>query len=130
VALTRLACPTECRGDHARRAHHDRLLAVETDPDAVVELFETAVTWAELEYPEDSTIPPGRWVEFAETHRWQDPDRALRIFLLASDIALRAPRVVPAPLVRAAGDGLTTAAPAEGVCPTLAPAPRHLRLAE
>jgi hypothetical protein len=112
----RLACPAECRADHARRAHHDRLLAVETDADAVVELFETAVTWAELEYPEDSTIPPAQWVEFAERHRWRDPERALRIFLLAADAALRA----PVPLSRAAGDG---------ICPTLVPAPRHLRLA-
>jgi hypothetical protein len=124
VELTRLACPAECRGDLAHRAHHDRLLAVETDPDAVVELFETAVTWAELEYPADSTIPPARWVEFAERHRWQDPDRALRIFLLAADVALRGGRRESPPLVRAAGDGLA------GVCPTLAPAPRHLRLAD
>jgi hypothetical protein len=95
---------------------------VETDPDAVVELFETAVTWAELEYPEEATIPPARWVEFAEEHRWQDPDRALRIFLLAADVALRGTRTLREPLVRASGDG---------ICPTLAPAPhRHLRLAE
>jgi hypothetical protein len=94
---------------------------VETDPDAVVELFETAVTWAELEYPEDETIPPARWVEFAEKHRWRDPQRALRIFLLAADVAVRGTRPAPVPLVRAAGDG---------VCPTLVPAPqRHLRLA-
>lgn len=124
MELTRLACPVdsrECRGDHARRAHHDRLLAVETDPDAVVELFETAVTWAELEYPAESTVPPAGWVDFAERHRWQDPDRALRIFMLAADIALRGTAPARAPLVRAAGDG---------ICPTLAPTPRHLRLAD
>ncbi|MCF7550412.1 hypothetical protein [Pseudonocardia sp. WMMC193] len=121
MELTRLACPAECRGDRARRAHHDRLLAVETDPDAVVELFETAVTWAELEYPAESTIPPAQWVEFAEKHRWQDPDRALRIFLLAADIARRGARTPVQPHARAVGDG---------VCPTLVPAPRHLRLAE
>lgn len=116
-----LACPAECRADLAHRAHHDRLLAVERDTDAVVELFETAVTWAELEYPEDTTIPPAQWVEFAERHRWQDPDRVLRIFLLAADMAGRGARPAPAPLVRASGDG---------ICPTLAPAPvRHLRIA-
>ncbi|GAA4554024.1 hypothetical protein [Pseudonocardia xishanensis] len=116
-----LACPAECRADHPRRAHHDRLLAVERDADAVLELFETAVTWAELEYPEETTIPPARWVEFARMHRWQDPDRVLRIFLLAADMAGRSARPAPVPLVRASGDG---------ICPTLAPAPeRHLRLA-
>ncbi|MEU7812369.1 hypothetical protein [Pseudonocardia sp. NPDC049154] len=124
----RLACPAECRADHPRRAHHDRLLDVETDPDAVVDLFETAVTWGELEYPEETTIPPARWVEFAEKHRWRDPERALRIFSLAADAALRGTRTAApvAALGKAVGAGI-----GDGICPTLAPAtpPRHLRVA-
>jgi hypothetical protein len=117
----RIDCPAECRADAPRRAHHDRLLAVETDADALLDLFETAVTWAELEYDESATVPPARWVEFAEKHRWQDPDRAQRIFSLAADAALRGLRPTRNPLVRASGDG---------ICPTLAPAPpRHLRVA-
>jgi hypothetical protein len=107
----------------ARRAHHDRLLRVETDPDAMVDLFETAVTWSELEYPAESTIPPGHWTQFAATHRWRDRERVLRIFGLATDIALRAvPPVLAAPLGRAAGSG---------PCPPLDPGPRlpHLRMA-
>jgi hypothetical protein len=128
----RLACPAECRADPARRAHHDRLLDVETDPDALVELFETAVTWAELEYPEETTIPPARWVEFAERHRWQDPERALRIFSLAADAALRGARTVApvAALGRAVGMDAGIGA-GDGICPTLAPTTpsRHLRVA-
>ena len=120
----RIGCTAQCRTDTARRAHHDRLLAVESDADAVVELFETAVTWGELEYDEAETIAPARWVEFAERHRWQDPERALRILALAADAALRGVRLPARPtasLSLAAGDG---------VCPTLAPATtRHLRLA-
>ncbi|MCE0765204.1 hypothetical protein LWC35_20200 [Pseudonocardia kujensis] len=129
----RLACPAECRAGRSWGAHHDRLLDVETDPDAIVELFETAVTWAELEYPEETTIPPARWVEFAEKHRWRDPERALRIFALAADAALRGTRAAaPVALGRAVGmDTGTTAGPGEGICPTLVPAgpPRHLRVA-
>ncbi len=90
VAL--ISCHGGCRADAARRAHHDRLLAVETDPDAVLELFDQAVTWHELEYDPDETVPPALWLEFAERHRWQDPERVTRIFALATDIALRARR--------------------------------------
>ncbi|WP_433503971.1 hypothetical protein ACQP04_30520 [Pseudonocardia halophobica] len=126
----RLACPGECRADHPWRAHHDRLLDVETDPDAVVDLFETAVTWSELEYPEETTIPPARWVEFAEKHRWRDTERALRIFSLAADAALRGTRTA-APIVALGKAVGMVAGMGEGICPTLAPAtpPRHLRVA-
>jgi hypothetical protein len=123
---THLACHGGCRGDRSRRAHHDRLLAVETDPDAVLELFDLAVTWHELEYDTDEMVAPSRWTEFAERHRWQDPERAARIFGLATDIAMRAlPTVAPAaPLSMAAGSG---------ICPTLVPAagprPIHLSVA-
>lgn len=88
---TRVACHVRCSRDPARRAHHDQLL-VDTDPDALLELFDLAVTWAELEYPADRMIPPDRWLEFAERHRWRDRERSLRIFGLAADIALRAVR--------------------------------------
>lgn len=91
----RLACMGRCRPDPARRGHHDRLLLVESDPDALLELFDLAVTWSELVYPVATMIPPARWLDFAERHRWQDPDRSLRIFGLAADVALRS---APAPL--------------------------------
>ena len=120
-SLARLACHGGCRPDPARRAHHDRLLAVESDPDAMLELFDLAVTWHELEYDADEMIAPARWPEFAERHRWQDPARVERIFALATDIAMRAvPAVHPAVLGMAAGSG---------ICPTLAPARTHLRVA-
>ncbi len=117
--LTRLACHGGCRSDPARRAHHDRLLAVEADPDAVLELFDLAVTWHELEYDADEMIAPARWPEFAQRHRWQDPARVERVFALATDIAMRA--LPAAPLSIASGSG---------ICPILAPARSrpHLRV--
>jgi hypothetical protein len=86
----RLACHDQCRPDPERQAHHDRLLQVESDPDAMVDLFETAVTWAELEYSPKTTIPPHEWLDFAGRHRWHDADRIQWIFGLATDMALRA----------------------------------------
>jgi hypothetical protein len=94
--LTRLACHGDCRSDPERQAHHNQLLRVETDPDALVDLFATAVTWAELEYAAETTIPPHEWLDFAARHRWQDPERVQRIFSLATDIALRAAPASPA----------------------------------
>lgn len=123
---THLACHGGCRGDRSRRTHHDRLLAVETDQDAVLDLFDLAVTWYELEYDDETMVAPARWAEFAERHRWQDPERVARIFGLATDIAMRAlpPVVSPAPLSMASGSG---------ICPTLVPAvaprPTHLTVA-
>ncbi|MBN9097308.1 MAG: hypothetical protein J0I49_04225 [Pseudonocardia sp.] len=109
--ITRIACHAGCRTDAARRTHHDRLLAVETDPDAVLELFDLAVTWHELEYDDEVLVAPARWPEFAERHRWRAPDRVERLFGLAVDIALRAqPAPAAAPLSMAAGSG---------ICPTL-----------
>lgn len=84
-----LACHGRCRPDPQRRAHHDRLLAVETDPDALLDLLELAVTWRELDWSDAGVVPPEEWLDFAERHRWQDPGRALRIFGLARDVALR-----------------------------------------
>jgi hypothetical protein len=124
--LSRLACHGHCRPDPARQAHHNELLRVETDPDALVDLFATAVTWAELEYSPQTTIPPHEWLDFAERHRWQDPERMERIFSLATDIAMKAAAPRPAPpaaLGMAAGSG---------ICPALDPVDpprRRLRLA-
>ncbi|MCW0212514.1 MAG: hypothetical protein OJJ54_04075 [Pseudonocardia sp.] len=131
TALVNVACPAECRRDLARAAHHDRLLRIDADPDAIAELFEIAVTWAELEYPVEEMIAPAAWTDFAERHRWQHPDRALRLLALASDVALRGGR--PAVAVR---DETLSMASGDGICPTLvgtsrqaAAATPHLRLA-
>jgi hypothetical protein len=80
------------------RAHHDRLLAVDTDPAAVLELIELAVTWYELDYSGAAMVGPADWETFAQRHRWSFPERAEQAFLLATDIVRRgAPRTsVPA----------------------------------
>jgi hypothetical protein len=122
--LARLACHGQCRPDPARQAHHDRLLRVECDLDAMVDLFETAATWAELEYSTEETIAPHEWLEFVQRHRWHDPERMLWIFGLATDIALRA---VPAPAPPVLG-----LAAGSGICPVLDPVEpprRRLRVA-
>jgi hypothetical protein len=94
-------CPPALR----RSAHHDRLLAVESDPEAVLDLFELAVTWGELDYTGAEVLPPEAWLDFAVDHPWRCPDRVLRTFALASDVALRGPRpggcaLSPADLLR------------------------------
>jgi hypothetical protein len=67
-------------------------MTIEDDADVLLELMELAVTWAELEYTDTPTIPPDRWMTFAECHRWADPDRVERIFSVATDIAMTATR--------------------------------------
>jgi hypothetical protein len=84
------SCRAGCRVDPSLRRHHDRLLAVESDVDELLELIELAVTWGELNYCGVSVVPPGQWLEFAACHKWRDPERAARIFSVATDIALRA----------------------------------------
>lgn len=84
--LTHLACRGRCHADPGRRTHHDQLLCVETDHEAMLEFFELAVTWNELQYPPDM-IPPEQWLDFAQRHRWRDPAHVLRVFSLATDIA-------------------------------------------
>jgi hypothetical protein len=42
-------------------------------------------------------VPPEAWIDFAAGHRWHDPERVLRLFSLASDVALRGPHRLPAP---------------------------------
>lgn len=81
------ACP--CRPLRHVRAHHDRLLRVEVDPDEVLELLELAVTWHELDWSGEGVVAPEHWVEFAATHAWVQPDRVERLFGLAADVALR-----------------------------------------
>lgn len=79
-----------CRcADRRWRAHHDRLLRVETDLDELLELLELAVTWTELDYSDAAVVPPERWTDFAMAHPWRDADRMERLFGLAADIALR-----------------------------------------
>ncbi|MEJ2885238.1 hypothetical protein [Actinomycetospora aeridis] len=91
LGAVRCGCPATLRGS----AHHDRLLAVESDPDAVLDLLEIAVTWGELDYSGAEVVPPESWLDFASDHVWRCPDRALRLFALAADVALRG---APAPL--------------------------------
>jgi hypothetical protein len=80
-----------CRPERRLRVHHDRLLRIEDDPDELVDLLELAVTWGELDWSESDVVPPEAWIDFAAGHRWRDPVRVLRLFSLASDIALRGP---------------------------------------
>lgn len=67
-------------------------MAIEDDPDVLLELMELAVTWPELEYSEMPIIPPDRWMIFVESHPWADPDRVERIFGVATDIVMAATR--------------------------------------
>ena len=93
----------ECSYARGRREHHDRLLIVEQDVNEVMELLELAVTWTELDYSESLVIPPEQWLTFAAAHTWGNPDRVLRLFSVATDIALsRAPRPSPSRALRSA----------------------------
>lgn len=87
--VTTLPCRAGCRVDPALRRHHDRLLTVEFDVDGLLELIALAVTWGELDYSGAGVVPP-EWLEFAACHQWRDPERAARIFSVATDIARRA----------------------------------------
>lgn len=88
LVTCRDACPAG-----PRRAHHDRLLTVDTDTDALLELMELAVTWHELDHPRERLVPPVEWSTFAERHHWVCPERAEQAFLLAVDVVDRgAPR--------------------------------------
>ena len=87
-------CRPTCAFDGATKRHHARLMAIEHDQDASLELMELAVTWSELEYSETRTIPPDSWMAFVESHRWEDPERVERIFSIATDIAMTAKRAL------------------------------------
>jgi hypothetical protein len=86
----RLACLRgQCTAAIRQRAHHDRLLTVDTDTDVLLELLEIAVTWRELDYSEAPVIGPRGWLTFADDHAWRYPERASRAFSLALDIVGR-----------------------------------------
>jgi hypothetical protein len=87
--VTALRCRAGCAVEIASRHHHDRLLTVDSDVGELLELVELAVTWGELDYSGTGVVPPWKWLEFAACHEWRDPDRAARIFSVATDIALR-----------------------------------------
>jgi hypothetical protein len=80
-----------CRPSRRRSAHHAALLTIEAAPDAVLDLFELAVTWGELDYGDADVLPPESWIDFAAEHRWCRPSRVARLFALATDVALRGP---------------------------------------
>ena len=84
--VTSIRCGGRCGFDGALAAHHDRLLEVGTDPAAVLDLVELAVTWSELDYTDAEVIPPAQWLEFCSRHAWPDPERAMRAFELATDV--------------------------------------------
>ena len=81
VRPTRSACGCEYR--QAAPDHHDRLLRLESNAfDPMVELIEIAATWHELEYGEcEPVLGPDRWIEFAATHSWRQPERIMDLML-------------------------------------------------
>lgn len=95
-------CCADCpHADCPTRAHHDRLLTVDTDAGELLALLELAVTWHELDYSGGRVVGPEAWPAFATRHRWRDPQRAERAFSLALDIVGRArPAAQPAEVLR------------------------------
>jgi hypothetical protein len=87
--MTAAHARTSCCRDRAAAAHHDQLLTVDVDSEALLALLEMAVTWHELDYSECDVIGPLAWATFAENHRFTHPERAERAFSLALDIVGR-----------------------------------------
>jgi hypothetical protein len=85
-------CRGRCGFGGLTEWHHHRLLTVLSDPDVLLDLFELAVTWAELDYSSRTVIPPHQWMSFHDSHQWSDPRRAERIFSIATDVATTATR--------------------------------------
>jgi hypothetical protein len=85
-------CRAACAFGGVMVEHHDRLRAIEEDPDALVELMELAVTLPELDYSEVPIIPPGLWMAFVDSHVWVSPHRVERTFSVATDIVRTAER--------------------------------------
>lgn len=85
--VTNVRCLGSCGFDGPLAAHHDRLLEVDRDPGALLDLIELAVTWGELDYSTVDVIGPAHWLEFGARHVWRDPRAAMRAFELADDIA-------------------------------------------
>lgn len=100
---TRLSCRGGACGASTYREHHDRLLTVDTDPDALLGLIELAVTWHELDYSTEPVVGPRQWPTFVDRHHWMLPERAAWAFELAVDIVGR--RAVGAPPAESRGDG-------------------------
>lgn len=83
------SCLPQCPYRGSWRWHHDRLLRVTWDHAELLDLLELAMTWHELDYAAYSLIEPSKWEDFLAVHRWQDHERAARVFHLAHDIAMR-----------------------------------------
>jgi hypothetical protein len=96
--VRRSECQGTCGFARAAQWHHVRLMAVENDQDALMELFELALTWHELEYSTTSVIPPDRWMAFVDSHCWADPERIERIFSIATDVVMMVGRKSRPPL--------------------------------
>jgi len=94
------SCLRKCGFTSATKAHHDRLARIDQDLEEVLDLMELAVTWGELDYSRESVIGPDHWLDFAQTHTWQNPERAERVLSLATDVAMGSMRVGRATLVR------------------------------
>lgn len=82
-----IRCGVRCGFGGATVAHHDRLLAVENDMQALLELLETAITWGELDYSGKDVVAPAYWQDFCAQHKWRDPALMARVFDLATDVA-------------------------------------------
>lgn len=89
VSTRPLCCRGGCPSAAGQPEHHDRLLTVDTDLEAALELLEMAVTWHELDWSARPVVGPEHWLAFAAGHVWRDPDRAERVFSLAADIVGR-----------------------------------------
>lgn len=85
----RTRCIRPCRFLARAPWHHDRLLGITDAVENIVELFDLALTWFELDYSEQSLIAPSDWPVFLAGHSWPDPALATRTFGLARDIATR-----------------------------------------
>lgn len=84
-----MTCRGECPAAARYPDHHQALLAVDTDAEALLGLLELAVTWLELDYSDEPVIGPAEWLGFLDAHEWAFPDRAERAFSLAVDIVGR-----------------------------------------
>lgn len=97
ASLRQSVCRDTCAFDPAAEWHHARLRTLEADQDALLEFFELAITWHELDYSEAGVIPPDQWMTFVENHCWTDRDRIERIFRLATDVVAASRRATREP---------------------------------
>jgi hypothetical protein len=87
--IASIRCGNHCGFGGPLAAHHDRLLAVENDLEALLELMELAITWGELDYSNTDVVAPALWAEFCAQHSWRDAKTMMRVFELATDVAIR-----------------------------------------